>query len=136
MKLSRPSRIIAALIAVISMLFMQLAVAGYVCPEPDAADAVPVAEMLGMAHADSQGMPGCESIDMEQPNLCHSHEQIGKQSLDKPQLPPVQQFIPAALASVVYHIADIRRVVVPQDHAVLRRSTAPPLAIRHCCFRI
>src|SRR3954464_5483325 len=98
MRLSRPSRFVAAFIALIGMLFMQLAVAGYVCPDFKIGNAN---ESMAMpADAGMQGMPGCDGKDAAQPNLCHAHAQAGNQSLDKPQLPHVQPFTAAALTLI------------------------------------
>lgn len=133
MKLSRPSRFIAAFIALFSMLFMQLAVAGYACPELNIGL---VSQSVAMS-ADAGSMPGCEDMDQEQPSLCHAHAQAGKQSLDKPELPHVQSFVAAALTLVFRDIAPAYSPLAAQpDSVLLTRSTAPPLAIRNCCFRI
>ena len=135
MKLSRPSRFVAAFIALVSMLFMQFAVAGYLCPDFKIVDA---GESMAMpADADMQGMPGCDGKDAAQPNLCHAHAQAGNQSLDKPQLPHVQPFTAAALTLIFRDIeVAYNPVAAPPDSLLLTRATAPPLSIRNCCFRI
>jgi hypothetical protein len=117
MNFSRPSRAVAALIALVSMLLMQLAVASYACP--------------------STKMEHCQGMDMGQPSLCHAHDQTGNQSLDKSPAPDVPTFIPAAL--VVILTSTETALPLSTDRAdifFLTRATAPPLAIRHCCFRI
>lgn len=130
MKLHRKSRLFAALLALFSMLFMQLAVAAYACPT--VAQGEPRAEMR--VHADMQG---CGGMDMAQPALCHAHVHADKQSLDKPPLPDVQPFIATAL---LLTIADIGNHSLPAesqpDNRLLVRATAPPHSIQHCCFRI
>ncbi|MFZ6647802.1 hypothetical protein ACO0LO_18910 [Undibacterium sp. TJN25] len=148
MKLSRPSRLVAAFIALFSMLFMQLAVASYACPGMTAGGAhagasasvhatAAVATMA--ATTDMAGMMNCDGMDMEQPTLCHAYAQdsFSKQSLDKPQLPDVQPFLTAGLV-LALNIVDTARL--PQSSwlpsSTLARSTAPPIAIRNCCFRI
>jgi hypothetical protein len=134
--LSRSSRIVAALIALFSMLFMQLAVASYACPALSAA-----AERTAMAavdNADDQDMAGCEGrMDASQPGLCHAHSQATKQSLDKAELPHVQPFAAVGPALTLYSIAvaDFPATVFPEPGS-LTRTTAPPLSIRNCCFRI
>lgn len=117
MKLSRPSRIVAALLALVSVLFMQFAVASYICP--------------------TMKMDGCSGKDMTQPSLCHAHDQAGNQSLDKPVSPPVQPFMPVALVMTVAsgEIGHLSQADRPNTF-LLARATAPPLAIQHCCFRI
>ncbi|NMM26487.1 MAG: hypothetical protein HHJ12_04130 [Glaciimonas sp.] len=133
MKLSRPSRFVAACIALLSMLFMQLAVAGYACP---GLNIDLVSKSVAMS-TDAGSMPGCLGMDAEQPSLCHAQAQVGKQSLDKPELPPVQTFIAAALTLVFDDIEPaFSPIVVQSDSFLLTRITAPPLSIRNCCFRI
>jgi hypothetical protein len=135
MRLSRSGRWYAALIALLSMLFMQLAVAAYACPQLDTrvAGGHGHGMMSGQAHA----MSCCEKPDPAQPALCHAHGQVGKQSLDKPEPPPVAPFtavglaIPLALAD---HVDG--RPGASAGGALLARTTAPPLSIRNCCLRI
>jgi hypothetical protein len=127
-------RVVAALIALFSMLFMQLAVASYACPnlrtgQQNASTAMS-AESPEMAS-------GCMGMDMEQPSLCHAHDQVGNQSLDKPQLPNVQAFVPVALVQAIFSIDAVYHSLPSQPPPLyLTRVTAPPLAIRNCCFRI
>ena len=85
----------------------------------------------------SDSMTPCQDRDQEQPSLCHASEQAGKQSLDKPHTPPVAVFVPSAL------IATLQPASLPhfssslwQEPFSLARSTAPPLSIQNCCFRI
>lgn len=137
MKISRPSRIIAVFAMLCSLLFMQFAVAAYACPGLTAGTGSSSAPTS--FNADSTVMPDCEGMDKEQPALCHTHAQdpLRKQSLDKPQQPDVQPFISTGLVLIV-EATDV--VAVPysprQPSAHLIRSTAPPIAIRNCCFRI
>ncbi|MGS0742322.1 hypothetical protein ACVBEF_10880 [Glaciimonas sp. GG7] len=131
MKLSRRTRLITAFIMLISMLFTQLAVAGYACPGFNAST---VDKPMVM---ESELMVGCEGMDSAQPALCHASDQAGNQSFDKPQLPHVQAFMAAALTLVVHHLSLTYspRSAEPSS-LLLTRTTAPPLSIRHCCFRI
>ena len=57
-------RLVTALVAVLSLLFAQLALAAYVCPR----DAEPAATQALM----EAGVP-CDGIDPAQPALCHQH---------------------------------------------------------------
>ena len=126
--MSRPVRYLAALLTMASLLFAQLALAAYVCPGMHAGATVAAA----MA-----SMPGCDGMDMDQPALCHAHQQTGNQSLDKPDLPAVQPFTPGAL---VLTLAPAPLAAQPSFEVPatlhLSHATAPPLAIQHCCFRI
>ena len=84
-------------------------------------------------------MADCAGMDKEQPALCHAHaeDSYAKQSLDKPQAPDVQPFVLAGL-TLTLQLIDIAGL--PQAHqpqlSYLARSSAPPIAIRNCCFRI
>lgn len=134
MRLTRPSRFVAALIALFSMLFMQLAVASYACPGLKMGQATGAVAMA--SDSANQSMADCAGTDVEQPSLCHAHDHAGSQSLDKPDLPQVQPFIAAGLALEVSPLEVFTLPGVTQDIAPLTRATAPPLSIRNCCFRI
>jgi len=136
MKLPRHLRFLAALIALVGMLFAQLAVAGYACPAHQAG--MTSGSAVPLASASNQAMPGCEQMDSDQPSLCHAHAQGASQSLDKPELPNLLPFSAAALTLVVLHIAvpDVSVGNLPRSSPLLARVTAPPLSIRNCCFRI
>lgn len=123
MKFRRTSRIVAAVVALFSMLFMQLAVASYACPT--AGD--PVANGAQ-----------CAGMDPAQPSLCKAKATnlAAKQSLDKPDLPPVLPFIAADLAGTV--VAEAWASESSEGAAAppgMTRSLSPPHSIEHCCFR-
>ena len=133
MYISRRSRLVAAVIALLGMLFMQLAVASYACPTTPGPD---VSTMV-MHNAADADMPGCAGMDTEQPSLCHPHFQTGTQSLDKPDLPQVQPFVAVGLTMVVLPMKPaVPDAVIGAVGNLTGRTTAPPLAIRNCCFRI
>ena len=133
MKLSRQSRSVAALLALASLLFSQLALAWYQCP---AAGPAMISQVVAGAAGDTS-MLGCDGMDPDQPALCHAHAQVGKQSLDKPDAPAAQPFTAVVLA-VVLPIAELN----PQSRSFARneqyltRDVAPAIAVRNCCFRI
>jgi len=123
MKFRRTSRIVAAMVALFSMLFMQLAVASYACPSA----ANPVATGAQ-----------CAGMDPAQPSLCKAKAAnlAAKQALDKPDLPPVLPFVAADLAGIV--IADAWAPDSAEGATAppgLARSLSPPHSIEHCCFR-
>ena len=132
MSRNRRTRLISALFLLVNLLFMQWAVASYVCP----ALASKAADVVAMAEA---GMTCAESMsadrDSTQPNLCQAHCQAGQQSADRYELPA-----PAAVFAFLpsYRPPDILLVLSGPalQPAQLERSTAPPLAIRHCCLRL
>jgi hypothetical protein len=128
MKLSRPQRLTTALIMLFSLLFAQLAVAAYACPVDVPS---PKAAVISMAN-----MPGCTGMDMVKPALCGAHCDKVHQSADTPSAPIVQAFVPCSLELVLPRM-DRSATVPPAATAALplTRTTAPPMAIRHCCFR-
>jgi hypothetical protein len=134
MKLPRRHRILTALIALFGMVVMQLAVAAYACPglQGQGSEQAMVEDAAPM-----QSMPGCDQPDPAKPALCHAHCLDGKSSLDKPQTPVAS---PAAV--IVTAILPPFEPLLPapssgtQPEFALRRITSPPIAIRHCCFRI
>jgi hypothetical protein len=136
MKLPRPIRFAAAIVALISVLFTQLAVAAYACPDPQGTPADAIVSTTVM-DAEQQVMPGCAELDMEQPVLCHTHVQAGDQSLDKPQVPNVSPAVAILLVPAMQdpYVA-YRPVAADTDAVSLTRVSDPPLSIQHCCFRI
>jgi hypothetical protein len=133
MKLSRRPRLVAAIIALVSMLYVQLAVAAYACPglNPELAVAAQAAQGAAMDMAD------CAGMDAEQPSLCFAAGQTGKQSLDKPAAPAVPPFVPAQSAvQLVWGATPAGHAPLAPPSALPLRASAPPLAIRHCCFRL
>jgi hypothetical protein len=135
MKISCSSRILTAIVAIFSMLFMQLAVASYACPgmstgSPNGGQS---------ANAVATDMPDCEGMDPAQSTLCHlyAHGEPSKQSLEKTPVPDIQPFVPVALVLDLrfFDVASIPEAK-PYLPIALTRTTAPPIAIRNCCFRI
>ncbi len=137
MKFSRRSRHVGALLALLCMLFMQLAVAGYACTMPAGATAPSPVAMAPMM-VDGHAMPDCDRMRSQMvPSLCHANAHAQQQSLDKHEVPPVPSFVAAALVLVFDDTAlpDLTPTSAPFA-ALLARATAPPLAIRNCCLRL
>ncbi|OOG36595.1 hypothetical protein [Polaromonas sp. A23] len=125
----RRHRLLTVIFALFSLLFMQLAVAGYACPVESN-----VAETVSMAEA---GMPCAGEMvkDTEQPSLCHAHCQPAQQTVEKVQAPTPM----GALATGSAYTIKPTRISPPARPAQapsLLRTTAPPIAVRNCCFRI
>ena len=135
MRLTRRSRHVAALLALVSLLFAHGALALYQCPGDAAAL---VAQTVDSGDGDAmRSMPGCDGMDLEQPALCQAHAQVGKQSLDKPPAPDVPAFMASGLFVLLDAIeSEPQRIFAPPDLGLLERNTAPPIAVRNCCFRI
>ncbi len=112
---------------------MQLALAAYVCP------GVAQGSTMMMATSSNIEMPGCDGMDTEQAALCHAHaqDQSSKQTLDKTDLPPVTPFIASQLVQALV-LAPVYSPLHSFSYTTQSptHSTAPPLLILHCCFRI
>ncbi|NVD74760.1 hypothetical protein D0T25_27270 [Duganella sp. BJB488] len=134
MKTSRSTRLVTAIVTLLSMLYMQLAVAAYVCP------GVPAGSLDNAVSARAAVMmQNCQGMDAEQPQLCdlHAHGEPAKQPLDNASLADVPAFVPSAL---IFELPPVDPALDSNAAAyrpiVWARTVAPPVAIRNCCFRI
>ena len=108
------------------LLFAQLGVAAYACPQLVAADAAAGPQM-------ASGMP-CAEMDAQQPNLCLEQAQFGKQSSDR--------HLPAEVQAAVF-LYVLALPPAPADSPVgriylrsqLAHAGAPPLCVQYCCLR-
>jgi hypothetical protein len=128
----RRHRLITVLLALFSMLFMQLAVARYVCPMVmmDVAEGTQAMAHAGMPCADSMPM----AMDDAQAGLCQAHCQADQQSADTYALPDLPM-MPAMSHDFAKQSALPIPQGVPLQAPLLQRTTTPPLAVRNCCFR-
>lgn len=114
------------------LLFTQLAVAAYACPdfggEPAAVSVLEI----------DPDMPGCEGmqVDLQTPTLCAAHCDDVPQSADTPSAPAVTPFVQAALSVVLFTGDNLRPNHLLSDGSELTRTGSPPLIVRNCCFRI
>lgn len=127
----RRHRLATVLLTLLSLLFMQLALAGYSCADVESR----VREAAAMAEA---GTPYAGSmpiaIDDEESALCHAHCAAGHQASDTQ---PIQLPVMAPASGLAFdRPAFATPVRGAQQPSLLARSTAPPLAIRNCCLRI
>ncbi len=74
----RCTRLTTAILVVLSLLFSQLALANYVCPQQ--------ARPAAMAERMAAGMP-CQGMDADQPALCAGHSANAPQSAETAKLP-------------------------------------------------
>jgi hypothetical protein len=97
--LRRPvHRLTTAFFVVLSLLFSQLALANYVCPQE--AD---VGAMTAMMEA---GMP-CSGMDAQQPALCHQHSADPGKTFEAVKLPAVS-------LPMVVHVLELPRVLAAE----------------------
>lgn len=126
MMMTRSSRLFVALVAIASLLFMQLAVAAYACPGAPS----PAAEAAVQAEA------GCDEMDHAPSSLCQAHCLQQVQSTDKPVALSVPPAPSTGLQAAQAPVASANFVSARDQQSLLVRTTAPPLAIRNCCLRI
>ena len=115
----------AALIAIASVLFSQLAVSAYACPGAGSMQAV----------AAAQEMPGCNEMPApgERSAICQAHCEQGDRSLDKASVTVPAMSSPCA---AIEWSTPGEAPSAPAQASLLDRPTGPPLAVRHCRFRI
>jgi hypothetical protein len=114
--LRRPlHRLTAAFFVVMSLLFTQLAMAGYSCPAE--------ARAAAMAEMASSGMT-CDSMDTAQPALCHQHSTSAPQSFEAIKLPvaSLPMIVQALELPLVLDAAD----AVPTPFASTPEARPPP----------
>lgn len=103
----RLHRISTALLVVLSLLFSQLALARYVCPQQT--------DMQSMAAMMQAGVP-CAGMDADQPALCHQHAAGASQSFEAVKLP-------AASQPLLIQVLEL-----PLVHEAEEASAVPPTA--------
>ena len=126
--MNRLTRKLGSLLGIAVVLFAQLAIQAHACPMQFAA-------MDGPAGVASDATAMYDMSDMGSPALCQMHCENGPQTInDTPQpLASVSVESPFMVTLVVDPAAPLP--VMPLTPS-LQRKTSPPLAIRHCCFRI
>src|SRR3569832_492059 len=136
MRQSRTHHLLSVFVVLLSFLFVQIAVATYVCPDflgKSLSDT-----MLMTPHEDRMtNSDGCVEIDKSNPNLCVQYARSGDQSLDRASV----LFFEPSLVFLYFafsYIQSVGRLVTVRYIArdLLTREIAPPLAIHHCRFRI
>jgi hypothetical protein len=115
-------RHVISLIGIGAILFAQLAVAAYACPM-----LTPQADVQ-VSQAADESIPGS-------PALCERHCQDDQQNVnDGAAVPTVIAFVPSF--SLPLELAPPSPAIHSLAAPSLFDASPPPLAIRHCCFRI
>ena len=104
-------RLTVALCAVIALLFSQLALASYVCPQET--DAAAMAAMM------DAGMP-CDGMDEQQPALCHQHAADPGKTFEAVKLP-------AASLPMVLQVIELPVLLEEEVARTLPVTEAPEL---------
>lgn len=111
----RLHRLTTTLLVVLSLLFSQLALAGYVCPQ----QAAPAA-MTAMMEA---GMP-CDGMDPQQPALCHQHAADPGKTFEAMKLPAAS--LPALVQVLVLPLAPVADAARALPPAAAPEVRPPP----------
>jgi hypothetical protein len=109
----RLHRLATAFFVVMSLLFSQLALARYVCPQQ--------ADTQAMAAMMKAGTP-CDGMDADQPALCHQHAADASQSFEAVKLP-------TASLPLLIQVLELPLVVEAEQASVVpptARSEAQP----------
>lgn len=123
----RSNRLITALFVVLSLLFSQLALASYVCPQ--AADAETMAAMM------AAGQP-CEGMDQAQPALCHEHAAAQAKTFDAVKLPVVGQPTLVQVVELPLALIALQARAVPPAAAWQARPPPDPLFLSTLRLRV
>jgi|SRR5581483_10867982 len=132
MRCSKRLRRFIAVFGSAAVLFTQTVMAAHACVARTLADE-PAAMAAPMPS--HEGTP-CAAMESEHVNHCQQHCDSAQQSVDNSH--PVS-VMPALVEIGTVRIAN--PYVLPAaneayQHALLSRSTAPPLSVQNCCFRI
>jgi hypothetical protein len=130
MSYPRRVRLLSAVVALLSLLFMQVALAAYACPNLIPAENTPMLDSSG------QPMANCPEADKQSPTLCYADTHKQTPSLDKPDTPSVMPFVATGFALPLLWPEDTTALPNPPSVFLHASGTSPPIAIRHCCFRL
>ena len=131
MHTTRTSRLLTALVVLFSLLFTQLAVAAYACP-----DMAPVKAAV-MVDAAGQPMQDCPMNDKQSPSLCAAHAKASPLSVDKADSAPIAPFMAGALLAVIALPEQAGETAFSlHPDSVRPLGVAPPIPILNCCFRL
>jgi hypothetical protein len=110
---------------VLSLLFSQLALASYVCPEQQ--DFAAMAEMM------ASGVP-CEGMDMDQPALCAEHSSSAPQSFETAKVPALS--LPMVVLMLELPLELDAAAAQPIPMAATPEAQAPPEPRFLCTLRL
>lgn len=136
MRISRRTRLLATLLVLVGILFMQLAVAAYACPGPGRAHMAQASVLSVAGGYEHRG--GCDDAPASPSALCQAHCHPDGQSLDRHPLPDVPPFSATLLGATAGMRELMHRAAATEgtDVSFLMHTTAPSTSIRYCCFLI
>ncbi|MDB5801445.1 MAG: hypothetical protein JWL63_2384 [Rhodocyclales bacterium] len=114
-----------------SMLFMQLAVAAYACPQ----DVLDRSRPAMAAMADMQDCAQMSQYDKAAPGLCAEHCHPAQQLTPHADAPSVPMALPGGFF-VPLPASESLALPLARYADVLTLASSPPHTLLHCCFRI
>jgi hypothetical protein len=131
---NRRNRFATALFALLSLLFMQLALAGYSCAGGVADKATEAASMAPVCISCVKSVTF--AMDDAQPSLCAAHCKSDPQAADNHPAPALATLAGPGTGFPLPHATPPAAPGILWQAPLLRRSTAASLAVRNCCFRL
>ena len=130
-------RIVTVLFALLCLLSAQLSLAAYACPGAlTGSQQLAAMDMKGVPCSGDMAGEMATGIDADQPGMCKAHCQSIEQSADQYQVPALAGILQTGpVLTVTPPPADIAQAATWQP-PILKRTTAPPIAVRNCCLRI
>lgn len=137
------------------LLFAQMAIAAYACPNlskatlagasmhsqvqevmrTDADHSIQASPAMGAADAAQFMSVDCDQVDVEAPNLCAEYCKQGQQSADHTPNSTIAPVFLTALYSVMHSTAAPTAEAAYYAPGMLLQAAGPPHAIEHCCLR-
>ena len=113
-----PRCLSTAILVVLSLLFSQLSLAGYVCPKQQ--DAAAMAEMMAAGES-------CAGMDDEQPALCAEYSAGSPQSAETVKVPVLAAPVVIQVAELPFRLQALAARAVPRSAAHQGRPPPEPL---------
>ncbi|WP_416759367.1 hypothetical protein ACNI65_21905 [Roseateles sp. So40a] len=111
----------------LSLLFSQLALANYVCPQEQ--------DMAAMAEMVASGTP-CEGMDMDQPALCAEHSSNTPQSFEPIKLPTLAPALVVSILELTFDVGDDGRLTASVTTPAEDRPPPDPLFLSTLRLRV
>lgn len=128
-------RLTTTLLVVLSLLFSQLALANYVCPQPAQTPAVGMQMKPGQP-CEGMNMRASKAADQDQPVLCHQHCVSASQSFDPVQIPTPSLPAVVQVLMVPLTLDDAASEPVAIEDAAQARPPPDPLFLSTLRLRV
>lgn len=137
MSKTKSTRTCMAAFVVMCLLFSQMAVAAYVCPQGAKSSRMVAGEAM-VSMVDCEAMTA-SAMDPAQPHLCKAHCESGSQSSNSQNSADLQLPSWAVQGSLIWTMQPALEPLgqmAPVAHATVRPPGSPPLYLVHQVFRL